>query len=147
MIASFGGSIASRADTTGCAGASHSGFHTSIHQVTKAQDTVATTQLFKLFLVIGWEAKGLEAYASFAVDLVKVQPPASAQSTFFPDFLLSVGSCLNDLSSQRRGVGGRTAHPGEQISFYGLESPPLSPSTRNFIIRKNHLHPPLPPVG
>ena len=64
-------------------------------EATKARDAVATTRFFKLFPVIGWETEGLEAYASFIVDLVKVRPPASAQSTFPQDFLLSIGS-LND---------------------------------------------------
>src|SRR6266403_2999692 len=51
-------------------------------EATKARDAVATTRFFILFPVIGWEAEGLEEYASFIVDLVKVRPPASAQSTF-----------------------------------------------------------------
>ncbi|KAH9056637.1 COG4-domain-containing protein [Lactarius vividus] len=50
-------------------------------EATKARDAVATTRFFKLFPVIGWEAEGLEAYASFIVDLVKVRPPASAQAS------------------------------------------------------------------
>ncbi|KAI9446846.1 COG4-domain-containing protein [Lactarius indigo] len=50
-------------------------------EATKARDAVATTRFFKLFPVIGWEAEGLEAYASFIVDLVKVRPPASAQTS------------------------------------------------------------------
>ncbi|KAH9048069.1 COG4-domain-containing protein, partial [Lactarius hengduanensis] len=49
-------------------------------EATKARDAVATTRFFKLFPAIGWEAEGLEAYASFIVDLVKVRPPASAQA-------------------------------------------------------------------
>jgi conserved oligomeric Golgi complex subunit 4 len=57
-------------------------------EATKARDAIATTRFFKLFPVIGWETEGLEAYASFIVDLVKVRPPASAQSTF-PQVLLS----------------------------------------------------------
>jgi hypothetical protein len=56
-------------------------------EATKARDAVATTRFFKLFPVIGWETEGLEAYASFIVDLVKVRPPASAQSTFPRDLL------------------------------------------------------------
>ncbi|KAI0290488.1 COG4-domain-containing protein [Russula brevipes] len=48
-------------------------------EATKIRDAVATTRFFKLFPVIGCETEGLEAYASFIVDLVKVRPPASAQ--------------------------------------------------------------------
>ena len=40
------------------------------------------------FPVIGCETEGLEAYASFIVDLVKVRPPASAQSTYSLDFVI-----------------------------------------------------------
>ncbi|KAF8479032.1 COG4-domain-containing protein [Russula ochroleuca] len=50
-------------------------------EATKARDAVATTRFFKLFPIIGWEIEGLEAYASFIVDLVKVRPPASAQTS------------------------------------------------------------------
>ncbi len=56
-------------------------------EATKARDAVATTRFFKLFPVIGWETEGSEAYASFIVDLVKVRPPASAQSTFLQGFV------------------------------------------------------------
>ena len=55
-------------------------FRASFSEATKARDAAATTRFFKLFPAIGWEAEGLEAYASFVVDLVKVRPPASAKS-------------------------------------------------------------------
>ncbi|KAN0141390.1 COG4 domain containing protein [Lactarius tabidus] len=56
-------------------------FRRQFIEATKARDAVATTRFFKLFPVIGWEAEGLEAYATFIVDLVKVRPPASAQTS------------------------------------------------------------------
>ncbi len=65
-------------------------------EATKARDAVATTRFFKLFPVIGYEAEGLKAYASFIVDLVKVRPPASAQRAFSRDVLFVVW-----LTSQR----------------------------------------------
>ena len=55
-------------------------FRASFSEATKARDAAATTRFFKLFPAIGWEAEGLEAYAFFVVDLVKVRPPASAKS-------------------------------------------------------------------
>lgn len=61
-------------------------------EATKARDAVATTRFFKLFPIIGWEIEGLEAYASFIVDLVKVRPPASAQSTFPQDWEVRVST-------------------------------------------------------
>jgi conserved oligomeric Golgi complex subunit 4 len=60
-------------------------------EATKERDAVATTRFFKLFPVIGWETEGLEAYATFIVDLVKVRPPASVQSTFSWDVISSAG--------------------------------------------------------
>ncbi|KZV62045.1 COG4-domain-containing protein [Peniophora sp. CONT] len=56
-------------------------FRQSFSEATKARDAAATTRFFKLFPAIGWEAEGLEAYASFVVDLVKVRPPASAKTS------------------------------------------------------------------
>lgn len=46
----------------------------------EARDANATTRFFKLFPSIGWEEEGLEAYASFVVELVRVRAPASAKS-------------------------------------------------------------------
>ncbi|KAI0262967.1 COG4-domain-containing protein [Gloeopeniophorella convolvens] len=56
-------------------------FRRQFAEATRARDAVATTRFFKLFPAIGWEAEGLEAYASFVVDLVKVRPPASVQTS------------------------------------------------------------------
>lgn len=56
-------------------------FTSQFDAATKSRDAVATTRFFKLFPSIGWEAEGLEAYASFVVDLVKVRPPASAKTS------------------------------------------------------------------
>jgi hypothetical protein len=55
-------------------------FRKSFAEASQSRDAAATTRFFKLFPVIGWEEEGLEAYASFVVDLVKVRPPASAKS-------------------------------------------------------------------
>lgn len=49
-------------------------------QASRSRDAAATSRYFKLFPVIGWEAEGLEAYASFVVDLVRVRAPTSAKS-------------------------------------------------------------------
>jgi COG4 transport protein len=71
-------------------------------EATKARDAVATTRFFKLFPVIGLETEGLEAYASFIVDLVKVRPPASAQRAFSRERLHRwLARRLNDYSMQR----------------------------------------------
>lgn len=44
----------------------------------RSRDAAATSRYFKLFPLIGWEAEGLTAYASFVVDLVRVRAPTSA---------------------------------------------------------------------
>lgn len=46
----------------------------------RSRDAAATSRYFKLFPLIGWEAEGLEAYASFVVDLVRVRAPTSANT-------------------------------------------------------------------
>ncbi|EIM90524.1 COG4-domain-containing protein [Stereum hirsutum FP-91666 SS1] len=56
-------------------------FRRQFDEATAARDAAATTRFFKLFPAIGWEAEGLEAYAAFVVDLVKVRPPASAKTS------------------------------------------------------------------
>lgn len=56
-------------------------FREQFHTASTSRDAAATSRFFKLFPAIGWEAEGLEAYASFVMDLVKVRPPASAKST------------------------------------------------------------------
>ena len=57
-------------------------FREQFEKASTSRDAAATSRFFKLFPAIGWEAEGLEAYASFVVDLVKIRPPASAKSTF-----------------------------------------------------------------
>ena len=49
-------------------------------QASRSRDAAATSRYFKLFPAIGWEAEGLEAYAAFVVDLVRVRAPISAKS-------------------------------------------------------------------
>lgn len=46
----------------------------------RSRDAAATSRYFKLFPAIGWETEGLEAYASFVVDLVRVRTPISTKS-------------------------------------------------------------------
>lgn len=55
-------------------------FQREFERASAARDATATSRFFKLFPAIGWEAEGLQAYASFVVELVKVHAPASAKS-------------------------------------------------------------------
>ncbi|OSC97651.1 COG4-domain-containing protein [Trametes coccinea BRFM310] len=56
-------------------------FKREFERASHARDATATSRFFKLFPAIGWEAEGLQAYASFVVELVKVRPPASAKTS------------------------------------------------------------------
>ncbi|KAH8102832.1 COG4-domain-containing protein [Cristinia sonorae] len=56
-------------------------FRRNFEEASKARDAAATSRFFKLFPAIGWEAEGLQAYASFVVDLVRVRAPASAKAS------------------------------------------------------------------
>lgn len=55
-------------------------FRRNFEQASAARDSAATSRFFKLFPAIGWETEGLEAYATFVVDLVRVRAPTSAKS-------------------------------------------------------------------
>ena len=56
-------------------------FRQKFDEASRSRDSTATTRFFKLFPAIGWEKEGLEAYAAFVVDLVRIRAPASAKST------------------------------------------------------------------
>ncbi|OAX40804.1 COG4-domain-containing protein [Rhizopogon vinicolor AM-OR11-026] len=56
-------------------------FSNHFEQASRERDAAATSRYFKLFPAIGWEAEGLEAYASFVVDLVRVRAPTSAKTS------------------------------------------------------------------
>ena len=57
-------------------------FHRKFEEASRARDSTATSRFFKLFPAIGWEAEGLQAYADFVIDLVRVKAPASAKSKY-----------------------------------------------------------------
>ncbi|KAI1788436.1 COG4-domain-containing protein [Ganoderma leucocontextum] len=56
-------------------------FQHEFESASTARDATATSRFFKLFPAIGWEEEGLQAYASFVVELVKVRAPASAKTS------------------------------------------------------------------
>lgn len=74
-------------------------FTDEFERASKARDAAATSRFFKLFPEIGWEAEGLQLYASFVVELVRVRAPTSSKSKL----KLSVSSdvCIWMTSSQR----------------------------------------------
>ncbi|KAJ7940910.1 COG4 transport protein-domain-containing protein [Mycena leptocephala] len=56
-------------------------FRQQFEQASRSRDSTTTSRFFKLFPSIGWEEEGLQAYASFVVDLVRVRAPASAKTS------------------------------------------------------------------
>jgi hypothetical protein len=72
-------------------------FQQRFEQASRSRDAGATSRFFKLFPAIGWESEGLQAYASFVVDLVRVRAPASAKS----DYQHLDHKQINDSFSQR----------------------------------------------
>jgi len=56
-------------------------FRQKFDEASRSRDSTTTSRFFKLFPEIGWEAEGLEAYASFVVDLVRIRAPASAKAS------------------------------------------------------------------
>ncbi|KAJ7273448.1 COG4 transport protein-domain-containing protein [Mycena haematopus] len=56
-------------------------FRQQFEQASRSRDSTTTSRFFKLFPAIGWEEEGLQAYAAFVVDLVRVRAPASAKTS------------------------------------------------------------------
>ncbi|KAK0210472.1 COG4 transport protein-domain-containing protein [Desarmillaria ectypa] len=56
-------------------------FQENFERASRSRDSAATSRFFKLFPAIGWEREGLQAYALFIVDLVRVRAPASAKTS------------------------------------------------------------------
>ncbi|KAG6811170.1 hypothetical protein H0H92_008654 [Tricholoma furcatifolium] len=56
-------------------------FRKNFEQASRSRDSTATSRFFKLFPAIGWEDEGLEAYASFVVDLVRIRAPSAAKTS------------------------------------------------------------------
>jgi hypothetical protein len=69
-------------------------FKRQFELASQARDANATTRFFKLFPSIGCESEGLEAYAAFVVDLVRVRAPANAKSRL-------VGICWEHMLTSR----------------------------------------------
>jgi hypothetical protein len=68
-------------------------FRKSFEEAARARDSNATSRFFKLFPAVGWEAEGLEAYASFVVELIRVKAPTSVKSKIsFPRIVLQSNS-------------------------------------------------------
>lgn len=73
-------------------------FRSHFEQASRSRDAAATTRYFKLFPTIGWEAEGLEAYASFVVDLVRVRAPTSAKTSSPLYFVTALTALLESVA-------------------------------------------------
>ncbi|KAG2133999.1 COG4-domain-containing protein [Suillus cothurnatus] len=73
-------------------------FRNHFEQASRERDAAATTRYFKLFPTIGWEAEGLEAYASFVVDLVRVRAPTSAKTSSPLYFVTALTALLESVA-------------------------------------------------
>ncbi|KAI0693895.1 COG4-domain-containing protein [Cytidiella melzeri] len=63
-----------------------------------SRDAAATSRFFKLFPAIGWEEEGLQAYAAFVVNLVKVRAPASAKASSPLYFITSLTALFESIA-------------------------------------------------
>ncbi|KAG1754196.1 COG4-domain-containing protein [Suillus lakei] len=73
-------------------------FRSRFEQASRERDAAATTRYFKLFPAIGWEAEGLEAYALFVVDLVRVRAPTSAKTSSPLYFVTALTALLESVA-------------------------------------------------
>jgi conserved oligomeric Golgi complex subunit 4 len=76
-------------------------FRRKFEAASRSRDSTTTSRFFKLFPEIGWEAEGLEAYASFVVDLVRVRSPVSAKGIFLTVKMDCPNDCPLDLQHRR----------------------------------------------
>ncbi|KAL9714885.1 Golgi transport complex subunit 4 [Leucoagaricus gongylophorus] len=90
-------------------------FHRKFEEASRARDSTATSRFFKLFPAIGWEAEGLQAYADFVIDLVRVKVPASAKtssSLYYITSLISLHESIAMIVDQHQPVVEKYYGPG-----------------------------------
>ncbi|KAF8652758.1 hypothetical protein AX16_004254 [Volvariella volvacea WC 439] len=73
-------------------------FRHNFEQASRSRDSTATTRFFKLFPAIGWEEEGLQAYASFVVDLVRIRAPPSAKTSSPLYFITSLTALFESIA-------------------------------------------------
>ncbi|KAI0811103.1 COG4-domain-containing protein [Irpex lacteus] len=73
-------------------------FREQFEKASTSRDAAATSRFFKLFPAIGWEEEGLQAYAAFVVDLVKVRAPASAKMSSPLYFITSLTALFESIA-------------------------------------------------
>ncbi|KIY51144.1 COG4-domain-containing protein [Fistulina hepatica ATCC 64428] len=91
-------------------------FRRNFEVASSARDSAATTRFFKLFPAIGWEAEGLQAYAAFVTDLVRVRAPASAKTSsplYYVTSLTVLFECVAMIVDQHQPVVEKYYGPGK----------------------------------
>ncbi|KXN87736.1 Conserved oligomeric Golgi complex subunit 4 [Leucoagaricus sp. SymC.cos] len=73
-------------------------FRRNFEEASRLRDSTATSRFFKLFPAIGWEAEGLQAYADFVIDLVRVRAPASAKTSSPLYYITSLTSLFESIA-------------------------------------------------
>ncbi|KAJ3997994.1 COG4 transport protein-domain-containing protein [Lentinula boryana] len=73
-------------------------FRTNFEQASSSRDSAATSRFFKLFPAIGWEKEGLQAYATFVVDSVRVRAPTSAKTSSPLYFITALTSLFESIA-------------------------------------------------
>ncbi|KAJ3726328.1 COG4 transport protein-domain-containing protein [Lentinula raphanica] len=73
-------------------------FRTNFEQASRSRDSAATSRFFKLFPAIGWEKEGLQAYASFVVESVRVRAPTSAKTSSSLYFITALTSLFESIA-------------------------------------------------
>ncbi|KAJ7349436.1 COG4 transport protein-domain-containing protein [Mycena albidolilacea] len=74
-------------------------FQQQFEQASRSRDSTTTSRFFKLFPAIGWEEEGLQSYASFVVDLVRVRAPASAKTSSPLYYITALTALFENIAS------------------------------------------------
>jgi len=91
-------------------------FRHNFDQASRSRDSTATSRFFKLFPAIGWEVEGLQAYATFVVDLVRVRVPASAKTSSPLYYITALTALFENIAmivDQHQPVVGKYYGPGK----------------------------------
>ncbi|EGO21633.1 hypothetical protein SERLADRAFT_451655 [Serpula lacrymans var. lacrymans S7.9] len=93
-------------------------FQRHFEQASQSRDATATSRFFKLFPVIDCQAEGLQAYSSFVVKLIRVQPMVFDQTTsshYFVAALTALFESIAMIVDQHQSVVEKYYGPGRML--------------------------------
>ncbi|PCH38775.1 COG4-domain-containing protein [Wolfiporia cocos MD-104 SS10] len=93
-------------------------FRQEFDKASRERDAAATSRFFKLFPAIGWEAEGLDVYANFVVDLVRIRAPASAKKSSPLYYITAITALLENIAlvvDQHQPVVEKYYGPGKMV--------------------------------